>query len=358
MSSPAKYILHTAVPDVFGAAETGAPIRPRCRAQANVTIAAPGATVDGLAMVAGEEFWTDLQSTGSQDGLYVWTGAATPATRSTKLPAGVDAAGLIVVPMEGTDADQVVLVTNNLGAGVVGTDGLTGSLPLVTLTGTQRVTNKTFVSVVDTVDSGATGATDVVVGRTTRRTTGTLVGNGGAGVGLRDVFTAPSSTGVERLAGGVEAGLDTATNAAERGYTALLGGYAGTGYGVLYVTAPAVVVNAVEVIGGATGVYSQITPRGEANSTIRFMAKGTGALDFYNPANTTRRLTIGATGMGFWGAPEAAQPAHLAALTVTETTDFSIAPTPAELKTRLNLIENRLNTAIAALETPGFFAAS
>jgi hypothetical protein len=118
-----KYRLLVENPDVLPAEDVNS-IRVRVRAQSNVTLATPGATIDGVSMVAGQEFWTDVQSTGSQDGAYVWNGASTPATRSLKLPAGAKAADMLVVVAEGTDADRAFLVTNNPGSDVVGTDGL------------------------------------------------------------------------------------------------------------------------------------------------------------------------------------------------------------------------------------------
>ena len=122
---PARdYKLLVTNPDVLPAEDANS-IRVRVRAQSSVTIATPGATIDGVTMSAGQEFWTDLQSTATQDGAYVWNGASTPATRSLKLPAGAACAGLTVIVQEGTDGDKTFLVTNNTGSDVAGTNGLT-----------------------------------------------------------------------------------------------------------------------------------------------------------------------------------------------------------------------------------------
>lgn len=118
-----KYRLLVENPDVLPAEDVNS-IRVRVRAQSNVNLASPGATVDGVSLSAGQEFWADAQSTGSQDGAYVWNGASTPATRSPKLPAGAHTADLLVLVAEGTDADRAFLVTNNPGSDVAGTDGL------------------------------------------------------------------------------------------------------------------------------------------------------------------------------------------------------------------------------------------
>lgn len=53
----------------------------RAAATGNVNIASPGATMDGVALVSGDRVLLMNQSTQSQNGIYVWNGAATPLTR-------------------------------------------------------------------------------------------------------------------------------------------------------------------------------------------------------------------------------------------------------------------------------------
>lgn len=93
--------------------------------QANINLASPGATIDGVTMVAGERFWAPSQGTATQDGLYVWNGASVPATRAPEMPVGMDVAGMLVSITEGTDAGKIAQVTNAVAAGVIGTHGLT-----------------------------------------------------------------------------------------------------------------------------------------------------------------------------------------------------------------------------------------
>ena len=54
----------------------------RVASTANINLAAPGATIDAIAMASGDRFLAKDQSTASQNGIYVWNGAASPATRS------------------------------------------------------------------------------------------------------------------------------------------------------------------------------------------------------------------------------------------------------------------------------------
>lgn len=103
-------------------------VKVRVNAQSNVTIATPGATINGITMNVGDLFTTGVQSTTTQDGLYVYQGASSPATRAPRLPAGASAAGLLCVIEEGTDADKLLLCTNDVGSDVVGTDNLTFAL--------------------------------------------------------------------------------------------------------------------------------------------------------------------------------------------------------------------------------------
>lgn len=97
----------------------------RVRAQGNINISAPGASIDGVTMASGQRFLADQQSTGSEDGIYKWQGAATPAVRADDFPTGFNARGSYCFIEEGTDADVGVVCTNDTGSDVVGTDDLT-----------------------------------------------------------------------------------------------------------------------------------------------------------------------------------------------------------------------------------------
>ncbi|RLC87091.1 MAG: hypothetical protein DRJ03_06930 [Chloroflexi bacterium] len=98
----------------------------RVRAVGNITIATPGANIDGVAMAVGDRFLADQQATTTQDGIYEWQGAAVAATRTTDCAVGDTMASHVVVSEEGTaNADKAWLCTNDAGSDVVGTDDLT-----------------------------------------------------------------------------------------------------------------------------------------------------------------------------------------------------------------------------------------
>jgi hypothetical protein len=88
----------------------------RAASTANINLSAPGASIDGVAMSAGNRFLAKDQSTGSQNGIYVWNGAAVAATRATDADTSAEVtSGLGVEVEEGTaNADKRFrLNTNN-----------------------------------------------------------------------------------------------------------------------------------------------------------------------------------------------------------------------------------------------------
>lgn len=97
----------------------------RVATSAQITVASPGATVDGVTMSTNDVVLLMGQSTGSQNGPYVWNGAATPMTR----PANFDTSGEAVLGSfwdvrEGTNADTFALMTNDTAV-TLGTTSLT-----------------------------------------------------------------------------------------------------------------------------------------------------------------------------------------------------------------------------------------
>jgi len=97
----------------------------RVQAQVDVNIAAPGANIDGVAMVLNDvvALFTH-QVTGTETGLWVWNGAAVPLTRTTNMAAGSSAKGAYFYVTDGTDAGFSLLCTNAALSDVVGTDTL------------------------------------------------------------------------------------------------------------------------------------------------------------------------------------------------------------------------------------------
>jgi hypothetical protein len=71
---------------------------------ANINLAAPGATIDGVAMAANNRFLAKDQTAAAQNGIYVWNGAAAPATRSLDANSTSDLENAVITIDSGTSA--------------------------------------------------------------------------------------------------------------------------------------------------------------------------------------------------------------------------------------------------------------
>lgn len=101
----------TYTPDTYGDYKSSV----RVASTANVTISAPGATIDGVTMAADDRVLLKDQSTGSENGLYEWNGAASAMTRTRDADEDYEmTAGMMVTVEEGsTNADTTWIVTND-----------------------------------------------------------------------------------------------------------------------------------------------------------------------------------------------------------------------------------------------------
>lgn len=101
----------------------------RVASTASINLASPGATIDGITMTTGDRFLAKDQSTASQNGIYVWNGAATPATRAPDMSTAAEVEQAVVTVEEGTSAGatfrqtavNVTLDTTNLAFTTFGT---------------------------------------------------------------------------------------------------------------------------------------------------------------------------------------------------------------------------------------------
>lgn len=166
------------------ATATGLDIKASVRAaSAAITVASPGATIDGVAMVAGDRV---LRMAGTElvgdaaDGIYIWNGAAVPMTRAPDADVSAEVnAGMFTFVEEGTaNGDKgFVLTTNNpitldttplaftqfSGSGTV-----TGTSNRITVTGNQIDIAGTYVgqssiTTLGTIGTGVWNGTDIAV---------------------------------------------------------------------------------------------------------------------------------------------------------------------------------------------------
>jgi hypothetical protein len=83
----------------------------RVSAPANVNLAAPGATIDGVTMAANDRFLAGNQTTGSQNGIYIFNGSGTPATRAPDMSTAAEVEQAVVTVEEGTSAGSTLRQT-------------------------------------------------------------------------------------------------------------------------------------------------------------------------------------------------------------------------------------------------------
>lgn len=76
----------------------------RVATQGNISLASPGASVDGIALVSGDRVLVKNQTTAAENGIYVFTGAATPMTRAADGSTSSELEQAVVSVEEGTDA--------------------------------------------------------------------------------------------------------------------------------------------------------------------------------------------------------------------------------------------------------------
>lgn len=86
----------------------------RVATTANITLATPGATIDGVAPTSGDVVLLTGQSTGSQNGPYVWTGSAAALTRPPNWDsAGEAVPGSMWIVQQGTFDNQLAILSND-----------------------------------------------------------------------------------------------------------------------------------------------------------------------------------------------------------------------------------------------------
>ena len=97
----------------------------RVASTANVTVSGPGAAIDGITLSSNDRVLLKNQSTGSENGIYVFNGAASALTRATDADANAEVtAGMFVFVEEGTvNADAGFVLTTD-GTITVGSTSL------------------------------------------------------------------------------------------------------------------------------------------------------------------------------------------------------------------------------------------
>lgn len=155
----------------------------------NVTISSPGTTIDGLTASNGDVFLLTGQSTGSQNGPYVFNGSGSAMTRATNWDTDAEATlGSFWVVREGSKDNQFAILSND-SAITVGTTtptfvfvtpggstntGYTTTSPSVSAGGTWTVTHNLGSRYVLAQVARVASPYDIVEVRVERTTTNTV----------------------------------------------------------------------------------------------------------------------------------------------------------------------------------------
>jgi len=146
---------------------------------ANTNVAAPGATHDGVTLANGDRLFLAGQTTNTENGTYLYNGAATPLTRSTD----TFSEGTVVIVAEGTAYSKSLWIQTTTNP-VVGTTALTfyqfGSLVSagtgLTLTGNVLSITAPVPVALGGTNATSTGAAKTSLGFSTKYTA--LFGDG------------------------------------------------------------------------------------------------------------------------------------------------------------------------------------
>lgn len=86
----------------------------RVAVESNVTLATPGATLDGVTMNNGDRVLLAGQTAGAENGIYVFNGAASAMTRAADADEDAEVTSQLRTPIEeGTRANQIAYLTTN-----------------------------------------------------------------------------------------------------------------------------------------------------------------------------------------------------------------------------------------------------
>lgn len=87
----------------------------RVATTSNVTLTAPGATIDGVTMAAGDRVLLMGQTTASQNGIYTWSAAGSTLVRAVDADSSAEvSSGMATTSTEGTaNGDKAWILTTN-----------------------------------------------------------------------------------------------------------------------------------------------------------------------------------------------------------------------------------------------------
>lgn len=188
--------------ETIAAAVTVGLAKARVVSTANINLAAPGAIIDGATMAAGQTFLAAGQSNPAQNGLFVWNGAAVPATRHPVYNTYDAVAGQYFSVLEGSQNGKTLWRSTSEYGGTLGTTPLliekyTAAVvvrrQVFTASGTYTPHAKMVYAEIECVGGGGAGGGSANSGAGT----GGGAGGGGAG-GLSKKIVSRSDIGASK----------------------------------------------------------------------------------------------------------------------------------------------------------------
>jgi hypothetical protein len=203
----------------------------------NINLTAPGAAIDGVTMANGERFLVIGQTNGAQNGIYVYNGALTAATRASDADTSAEVtSGMTTFVSEGTSAgssysiigtDPIVLDTTSLTFAQTGSStpysGASGIEVSGTVIQTEATSSLRALHTLATTGLVTQTATGALATRTlTGPSTGISIGNGDGVAGNPTISLANDLSALEALTGtgsATRTGTDTWTTRSTVGTT-------------------------------------------------------------------------------------------------------------------------------------------
>lgn len=120
---------------------------------ANLNLASPGSTIDGITMSLSDRVLVKNQSAPEENGIYIWNGASSAMTRSADASTAVELENAVVTVGEGTSEgssfrQSAVNFTLDVGAVIWGTFGTVAPPASETVSGIAEIATQ------DEVDTG------------------------------------------------------------------------------------------------------------------------------------------------------------------------------------------------------------
>ena len=123
----------------------------RVATQGNINLSSPGATIDGITMVANDRVLVRAQTNAAENGIYIWNGASTAMTRALDASTADELEQAVVTVEQGTSAGATFRQTSvnfTLGTDAVNwvSFGTTAPAATESTAGIARIATQTEVN--------------------------------------------------------------------------------------------------------------------------------------------------------------------------------------------------------------------